>query len=121
MAIASTTPPYTDKMQHPDADKSLVKESPADAASLVDQNHETDADEEPASAKKTFGFYAIIISLALTSLLTALESTIVGTALPTIVADLGSGNLFVWVVQSYFLTALVPSPNLTLQHSLTSP
>lgn len=117
--MAPTTPP-ADKMQKdPDAHKTLVKESPADTASSDDQNHGADADEEPAPTKKTFAFYAVILSLALTSLLTALESTIVGTALPTIVADLGSGNLFVWVVQSYFLTSLVPSPNLTPQHSLT--
>lgn len=117
--MASTTPPYTDKMQDPDADKSLVKENPTDSASSDGQNHGADADEEPAPAKKTFAFYAVILSLALTSLLTALESTIVGTALPSIVADLGSGNLFVFVVNGYFLTALVPSPNLTPQHSLT--
>lgn len=112
MAMASTTPPYADKMQDPDADKTLVKESPTDTASSDDQNHGVDADEEPAPAKKTFAFYAIIVSLALTSLLTALEATIVSTALPTIVADLGSGNLFVWVVNGYYLTSLVPTPKL---------
>lgn len=111
----ASTPPYADKMQDPDADKTPVKENPTDSASSDDQTHGVDADdEEPVPAKKTFAFYAIIVSLALTSLLTALEATIVSTALPTIVADLGSGNLFVWVVNGYYLTSLVPSPNLAL-------
>lgn len=111
--MASTTPPAEKMQKDADADKTVVKENPTDSASSNDQNHETDAEEEPAPAKKTFAFYAIIVSLALTSLLTALEATIVSTALPTIVADLGSGNLFVWVVNGYYLTqSVIPSPSL---------
>lgn len=102
----SSTTPSAEKMQKdPDADKTLVKDRPVDTASSDDQNHGADTEQEPPAAKKSFAFYAIILSLALTSLLTALEATIVSTALPTIVADLGSGHLFVWVVNGYYLTS----------------
>lgn len=54
--------------------------------------------------KKSFGFYAIIVALALTNLLTSLEQTITSTALPTVTADLGGASLYVWVVNGYYLT-----------------
>jgi hypothetical protein len=59
---------------------------------------------EPGPTKKTFRFYAIIVALALTGLLGAMESTITSTALPTIVADLGGAELFIWVVNGFYLT-----------------
>lgn len=40
-------------------------------------------------------------------LLAALDQTIVGTALPTIVADLGGGDHMSWVVTAYLLTETV--------------
>ncbi|CAI7632913.1 unnamed protein product [Penicillium bialowiezense] len=68
------------------------------------------AEPEPTTTKKSFGFYAIIVALALTSLLTSLEATITSTALPTITADLGSANLYVWVVNGYYLTQTAFQP-----------
>ena len=61
------------------------------------------------STPKSFGFYAIIAALSLTGLLTALEATITSTALPTITAVLGGGDLFIWVINGYYLTMLVQS------------
>ncbi|KAJ6572152.1 iron permease [Mycena capillaripes] len=54
-------------------------------------------------------FWCIIMSLAICMLLTAVEFTAVGTALPVIVQDL-SGDKFVWVGSAYTLgsTALIP-------------
>lgn len=46
-------------------------------------------------------------TLMLGTLLAALDQTIVGTALPTIVADLGGGSHMSWVVTSYLLTETV--------------
>lgn len=40
----------------------------------------------------------------------AIEGTIVATAMPTIVAELGSFELFSWVFASYFLTQAVTTP-----------
>lgn len=73
--------------------------------STLPQNQlSNEAEAESTTTKKSFGFYAIIIALALTSLLTSLEATITSTALPTITADLGGANLYVWVVNGYYLT-----------------
>ncbi|KAJ6470258.1 iron permease [Mycena vitilis] len=54
-------------------------------------------------------FWCIIASLAICMLLTAVEFTAVGTALPVIVHDL-SGDKFIWVGSAYTLgsTALIP-------------
>ncbi|KAJ7889221.1 iron permease [Mycena leptocephala] len=54
-------------------------------------------------------FWCIILSLAICILLTAIEFTAVGTALPVIVQDL-SGDKFIWVGSAYTLgeTALIP-------------
>jgi len=42
--------------------------------------------------------------------LSALDQTIVGTALPTIVTDLGGNSLYTWVVTAYLLTSTVTVP-----------
>ncbi|KAJ7641544.1 major facilitator superfamily domain-containing protein [Roridomyces roridus] len=54
-------------------------------------------------------FWCIIVSLAIGTLVTAIELTSVGTALPVIVQDL-KGDKFVWVGSAYTLgqTALIP-------------
>ncbi|KAJ3871631.1 major facilitator superfamily domain-containing protein [Lentinula edodes] len=54
-------------------------------------------------------FWCIILSLAICMLLTAIEFTALGTALPVIVQDL-NGDEFVWVGSAYTLgsTALIP-------------
>lgn len=48
-------------------------------------------------------------TVALGMLLAALDSTIVSTALPTIVGDLGGGNHVSWVVTSYLLAQTITS------------
>ncbi|HUY60555.1 MAG TPA: MDR family MFS transporter [Candidatus Dormibacteraeota bacterium] len=53
----------------------------------------------------------LIVSAVLMGLfLSALDQTIVGTALPTIVTDLGGNSLYVWVVTAYLLTSTVTVP-----------
>ncbi|KAH9962027.1 major facilitator superfamily domain-containing protein [Lactifluus volemus] len=58
---------------------------------------------------KDWKFWCIIFSLALSVLLTAVEFTAIGAALPTIIRDL-KGEQFIWVGSAYALgsTALVP-------------
>ena len=53
---------------------------------------------------------AIVGALMLTMLLAALDQTIVSTALPTIVGDLGGLNHLSWVVTSYLLAITVVTP-----------
>ncbi|KAF9062261.1 iron permease [Rhodocollybia butyracea] len=64
-----------------------------------------DSEEMP----RNWRFWCIILSLAICMLLTAIEFTAVGTALPVIVQSL-NGDEFVWVGSAYTLgsTALIP-------------
>ena len=48
-------------------------------------------------------------TIALGMLLAALDGTIVSTALPTIVGDLGGGNHVSWVVTAYLLAQTITS------------
>lgn len=52
----------------------------------------------------------VIISIGMLLLLAALDQTIVSTALPTIVADLGGLDHLSWVVTAYVLTSTVVAP-----------
>lgn len=52
----------------------------------------------------------MIASVAVLLLLAALDQTIVSTALPTIVADLGGLNHLSWVVTSYILASTIAAP-----------
>src|SRR3954471_18875108 len=52
----------------------------------------------------------VIGALMLTLLLAALDATIVSTALPTIVGDLGGFNHLSWVVTAYLLAQTVVTP-----------
>lgn len=63
-------------------------------------------DEKPtvSTQPKPLAFWLIFVALCLTGLLGALEATVTSTALPTIASVLGSGELFIWVINGYFLT-----------------
>ncbi|HET8777470.1 MAG TPA: MFS transporter, partial [Candidatus Limnocylindria bacterium] len=52
----------------------------------------------------------ILVAILLTMFLSALDQTVVGTALPRIVTDLAGNELYVWVVTIYLLTATVSGP-----------
>ena len=49
-------------------------------------------------------------ALMLVMLLASLDSTIVSTALPTIVGDLGGIQHLAWVVTAYLLTSTISTP-----------
>ena len=52
----------------------------------------------------------VVVSLMLAMALTAMDSTIVATAIPTIVKDLGGFALFPWVFSIYLLTQAAVTP-----------
>ena len=54
--------------------------------------------------------FSILIGVILGMLLAALDQTIVGTALPTIVTSLGGFNHYAWVVTAYLLASTVSIP-----------
>ncbi|KAH0566233.1 hypothetical protein GP486_000380 [Trichoglossum hirsutum] len=57
-----------------------------------------------AEPRYGFTFWAIFAGLALTAMVSALDGSIVSTALPTIVRDLQAGDNYVWIINAYFLT-----------------
>src|SRR5213083_3804906 len=61
-------------------------------------------------APQTTHFRATFAGLLLAMLLASLDQTIVSTALPTIVRDLGGLDQLSWVVTAYLLTATVSTP-----------
>ncbi|KAK4955472.1 hypothetical protein LTR66_013425, partial [Elasticomyces elasticus] len=65
-----------------------------------------DAITEKSSPKFQKGprFWAIIVVLSLISLLTSLEATVTSTVMPSLVADLGGGEYYIWVSNANFLT-----------------
>ncbi|OJD32107.1 major facilitator superfamily protein [Diplodia corticola] len=65
-----------------------------------------------APKRQTHGwrFWAVFPGLCFSILLAGLDTSIVATALPTIVASLHSGALYVWAVNGYFLTTAAVQP-----------
>jgi EmrB/QacA subfamily drug resistance transporter len=61
------------------------------------------SEEEVAAPKRNLIFTAVLLGM----LLAALDQTIVATALPTVVADLGGAGHQAWVVTSYLLASTV--------------
>jgi EmrB/QacA subfamily drug resistance transporter len=70
-----------------------------------------DADlPEGAAPGGDHGVWVVFGALLLTMLLAALDQTIVSTALPTIVSDLGGLNHLSWVVTAYLLASTASTP-----------
>ncbi len=69
--------------------------------------------QEPLPMSETLGrgrLFSILIGVLLGMLLSALDQTIVGTALPHIVANLGGLEHYSWVVTAYLLASTVSIP-----------
>lgn len=59
---------------------------------------------KPPPFNTDWRFWMIMLTLAIGILLVSLESTVVITSLPTIVADLGIGSDYIWISNAFFLT-----------------
>ncbi|MFM2106605.1 MAG: hypothetical protein RL338_1637 [Chloroflexota bacterium] len=67
-------------------------------------------EEDPALGLSRRQKFEILAAIMVGLFLGALDQTIVGTALPRIVTDLGGNDLYVWVVTSYLLTSTISVP-----------
>ncbi len=85
----------------PDMDKDTVTK---EADTAVSKDVQASTKPTTTGSRKGLRFWMIIVALSFTSLLTALEATITSTALPSIIAELGGGDLYIWAVNGYFLT-----------------
>ncbi|OQO12716.1 hypothetical protein B0A48_02180 [Cryoendolithus antarcticus] len=84
-----------------------------------DIDHHFDESDRPArvisatdntSTRKTWRFWAILLSLGITGMLSALEGTIITSALPAITEALGGGNSYIWVPNAYLLASVATLP-----------
>src|SRR3954465_5887610 len=66
--------------------------------------------DEPFTPPTGRELYTVFAALALGMFLAALDQTIVSTALPTIVGDLGGLNHLSWVVTSYLVASTASTP-----------
>src|ERR1700704_2466496 len=66
--------------------------------------------EDPALGLDRRAKIEILFAILLALFLGALDQTIVGTALPKIVTDLGGNDLYTWVVTIYLLTSTISVP-----------
>ncbi|KAI1095102.1 major facilitator superfamily domain-containing protein [Rostrohypoxylon terebratum] len=74
-------------------------------------SHENDEEtKEPASFKRDFRFWAIIIGLGVTTLLGAFENTVVTTSAPIIVSELGLGANYIWITNAFFVCSAAFQP-----------
>ena len=68
------------------------------------------ADAHPLEPVSQRARMEILAAVMLTLFLSALDQTIVGTALPRIVTDLGGNQFYVWAVTVYLLTSTITGP-----------
>lgn len=78
--------------------------------SAMTTSHDTDPDTVKSQTKHSWRFWAILGTLSVTGLLSAIEGTIITTSLPTIIADLGGGELYIWVANAFFLSSVATLP-----------
>jgi hypothetical protein len=70
------------------------------------QNSDVSNNEDPKAQARDWRFWMVFIALSITGTLSAIEATIITTALPTIVHDLKIGDNYGWIPNAYFLTRL---------------
>jgi len=70
--------------------------------------------DEPRAARSAVGLRSergpVLLALMLSTALIALDATILATAVPSVVADLGGFSQFPWLFSIYLLTAAVTTP-----------
>src|SRR3954453_2096843 len=71
---------------------------------------ETRMSHEEIPEPGTRAFYVLFITIAMTMFLAALDQTIVSTAMPTIVGELGGIAHISWVVTAYLVAATAATP-----------
>lgn len=99
-------------MANPDQDRgpavaATATESRVSGDNSDNSNTNNKTDDGITSFKPSPRFWVILVTCAVMGLLSALENTVVTTALPHIVADLDMGENYVWITNVFFLTGYV--------------
>ncbi|KAJ2981673.1 hypothetical protein NUW58_g6630 [Xylaria curta] len=67
-------------------------------------------DSKPEAGTGGLRFWAVMVGLWLAAIVSALDGSVVSTALPTIVREIGLGGDYVWAANIYFLTTAAFQP-----------
>ncbi|KAI1375295.1 major facilitator superfamily domain-containing protein [Hypoxylon crocopeplum] len=70
----------------------------------------TAQENDAPNFERGFRFWAVIAGLAVTTLLAALEHTVVTTSAPAIVSDLQMGETYIWITNSFFICSTAFQP-----------
>ena len=71
---------------------------------------EVQAQPNGEPSRRNMRFWAVFISLCLISFVSALDATIIGTALPTITRDIGGEAEYAWIANCFIITSTAPQP-----------
>jgi EmrB/QacA subfamily drug resistance transporter len=77
---------------------------------MINQAHSVASSVEDAGRLNGWALAGVVIGLLLALALSALDATVVGTALPRIVGDLHGLDRYAWVVTAYLLTSTTVVP-----------
>jgi MFS family permease len=114
MSFKNTLPSQHDNLEAKSSGGGLPKMTVTDSNGVNEMNDikdssvpETSIDDPPP---RNFRFWLVFISLCLTSLSTSLDATVIATALPTIVNEIGGKGHYVWIGNSFLLASTVIQP-----------
>lgn len=91
-------------MEQPKLEEHLPVISGSESGSNAREDDKGGDVAAPKAFKPTGRFWAIIFTCATIGLLSALENTVVTTALPQISTELSLGEGYVWITNVFFLT-----------------
>jgi EmrB/QacA subfamily drug resistance transporter len=84
--------------------------SSGDFYKTVEGFNETESREKPRLEMSSKRRWAVTIGVMTGMFIAALEATVVGTAMPTVIAALGGLNHYSWVFSAYLITSTVTVP-----------
>lgn len=83
---------------------------PIDADAKPEDATQTTSSLQPPPRKYGWRFWAVFPGLCFAILLAALDTSVLATALPTIVEQLQSGSLYIWTINGYFVAVAAIQP-----------
>lgn len=87
-----------------------ISESNASPTAPADPKIHTPPNEKPPTDRHTPRFWVTIVALSLLSFISALDVTIIATALPLITEDIGGARQYVWIANSFVFASAVLQP-----------
>ena len=107
---AAVIHPHTARLGQIPRAATAMSSSPPPAPASTGDTPTSGLPDEALAVEKNLRFWLVVAALAVTSLLVALEVTIVSTGTATMVAQLGGQSSYVWIPAAYLLamTSLQP-------------